>query len=686
MQVLFLHSDRVIHALSWTLIHSLWQGLFAAILAAVVIIATRKTVASLRYNLLLAITGLFVVSAIVTFCLQINGDASEPVKLAEIKWANDDSFTQLYSSTTVTNKAGILNSIAAYCDRNASLFVMVWVTIFFLHCIKLLNGFGTIRRFRRQDLYYPGADWRSCFQRLCSLVGIYRPVTLAESALVKVPVAIGFLKPIILIPVGMLSQLPADQVETILLHELAHIRRQDYLVNILQRMVEAVFFFNPAILWISSVLRREREACCDDIVIANTAQRGSYLEALVSFQEYTLANAGHAMAIGNNRNFLLNRVKRMITRENQKLNSMEKLCLTVGLMSIMAFTFVPAKHAENKIKEPIMPSATKAVPAAIVPEKKVIVAVSTAKQQKPVSMVKTTVAPADTVPSKKENKKEDYQELSFPSMSSNVNDDGKTRTESVSLTDQKGKKYSYTKQNDKITSFTIDGKKIPESQYGDYTDLFGQIDRAMAERRMMNQKMREMRRLEVARRSDELRTRTAERRMMSDYDRTQKQLMLEQRELMQRNQRLQGKTQNEIRRIIEDHQQNERRNQRQSEQKQRELLRRIERIRQRQAVPMINGREVSSAKELRHMNTDLVFDGKPEIYFQKDQQLFKTKSAASLKPLKKVLHVESVKSATLFRDGQKMYPATEGQKLIFRSSKPLFPKSGVVAKKPVVVI
>ena len=112
--------------------------------------------------------------------------------------------------------------------------------------------------------------------------------SLLESAIVKVPVVIGLLKPVILLPLGLLSNLPPDQVEAVLLHELAHIRRKDYLVNLLQSFAEVVFFFNPALLWISSLMREERENCCDDVAISHIKNKKQFIHALVAFQEYAM--------------------------------------------------------------------------------------------------------------------------------------------------------------------------------------------------------------------------------------------------------------------------------------------------------------------------------------------------------------------------------------------------------------
>src|SRR5258706_667642 len=104
---------------------------------------------------------------------------------------------------------------------------------------------------------------------------------------------IGWLRPAILTPVGMLAGLPVAQIEAILLHELAHIRRLDYLVNLAQGCVEAVMFYHPAVWWISSVIRAERENCCDDIVVDYTGDAREYAAALATL-EYRRSAAGSA--------------------------------------------------------------------------------------------------------------------------------------------------------------------------------------------------------------------------------------------------------------------------------------------------------------------------------------------------------------------------------------------------------
>src|SRR5476651_2673010 len=155
-----------------------------------------------------------------------------------------------------------------------------------------------------------------------------------ESGIAKVPMVIGHLKPVILIPIGLINSLSSDEVEAILIHELAHIQRRDYLVNILQSFMEIVFFFNPAVLWISKLIKAERENCCDDIAVTQTSSKVNYISALVSCQEYQLNVPAYSMALAGNKNSLVDRVKRIISSRNQSLNVVEKALLTICLVAV----------------------------------------------------------------------------------------------------------------------------------------------------------------------------------------------------------------------------------------------------------------------------------------------------------------------------------------------------------------
>jgi uncharacterized protein (TIGR03435 family) len=128
------------------------------------------------------------------------------------------------------------------------------------------------------------AEWQRILDQLKSRISVSRPVRLLVSGLLEAPATMGWLHPIVLVPVGALTGLPPAQIKALLLHELAHVRRYDYLVHILQNAVDAIFFYHPAVWWVSGHMRAERELCCDDIAVSITGDAVDYARALAEFE------------------------------------------------------------------------------------------------------------------------------------------------------------------------------------------------------------------------------------------------------------------------------------------------------------------------------------------------------------------------------------------------------------------
>src|SRR5207244_9004560 len=131
--------------------------------------------------------------------------------------------------------------------------------------------------------------WQERLRGLANRLRLMRPVILLESCLAEVPSVVGLWRPVILMPLGVLASLPAEQVEAILLHELAHIRRWDYLVNLAQTAVEGLLFYHPAVWWVSAAVRAERENCCDDVVVEMACDRHGYAAALATLEKIRCA-------------------------------------------------------------------------------------------------------------------------------------------------------------------------------------------------------------------------------------------------------------------------------------------------------------------------------------------------------------------------------------------------------------
>ncbi|HEV9038601.1 MAG TPA: M56 family metallopeptidase [Puia sp.] len=344
--------DTIIRALCWTLLHSLWQGLLFAGVAGVVLVVTRKSHAALRYNLLCGGLLLFLVVSGYTFYRELGMSVvvetgrvtvDAGVKGGHGVTAAPDAGATFVSRSGVT--AGI-DALVGYFNTHAALVVLIWGIVFLARWVQLLSGWVYAQRIRHYKNQPAPEEWQQRLGRLLEKLGIARPVSLLESALVKVPVVVGMLKPVILVPMGMLVHLSADQVESILLHELAHIRRKDYLFNFIQHVIDTMFFFNPALRWISSLIRAERENCCDDIAIRETGSRRRLIEALVSFHEYG-QTTGCALGFAAKENQVVRRVKRIVEKTNHSLNAGERIVLMGGIM-VLSAAFVTIHNSRTE--------------------------------------------------------------------------------------------------------------------------------------------------------------------------------------------------------------------------------------------------------------------------------------------------------------------------------------------------
>lgn len=338
----FLMNDSLITAVSWTLIHSLWLGLAAAILAGMILFLTQKSTSAIRYNLLAGLSVAFLTAVGFIFYLefepQSSGLQTELTATGKLQTASLVSS----SATVVQEEPDTPFSItAAFINKSGSWIVFSWLVVFVFKCIRMTGDLRRVYRTRNYQTIAAPDMWKKRVAELQAALRIKRPVQLLESKLVAIPSVTGFFKPVILVPVGLLNNIPPDQVEAILLHELAHIRRSDYAVNLIQTFLEILFFFNPGVLWISSLLRDERENCCDDLAISVTNNKKGFVNALISFQEYNLHTQRFALQFSDQKMKLADRAKRILFNSNKMLSKREKYFLSAcAAFSVILFLVV----------------------------------------------------------------------------------------------------------------------------------------------------------------------------------------------------------------------------------------------------------------------------------------------------------------------------------------------------------
>ncbi|MGZ3999378.1 MAG: M56 family metallopeptidase [Mucilaginibacter sp.] len=356
-------AQHFIQAFSWMLIHSLWQGLLLAVFTALILMLTKRTKATVRYNLVFLQFALFLLACGITFIYEWNRSPYQSTVPGLVHATVTDS--GLLPGLNIAGIRAFANTCMGYFSANAPMIVLLWFVVFLFRAVKMMGSLVYIHRAKNHLVYQPSDEWRAKVDLLCQKLQLKKAVQLLESGYVKMPMVIGHLKPVILVPVGLLSGLPAGQVEAVLLHELAHIRRNDYVVNFMQTIAETVFFFNPGLLWISSLLRDERENCCDDIALEQTKNKREFIEALINFKEHSLYGAKYEVAFPGKKNHLLNRVSRILNNKNKTLAPAEKAFFLAGVIALSAMVTTAAiaevHSAVNKHRK-AMPIAAASAP------------------------------------------------------------------------------------------------------------------------------------------------------------------------------------------------------------------------------------------------------------------------------------------------------------------------------------
>ena len=304
-------------AVGWALLHSLWQGAAVALMLAALMAATRNSL--IRYwsscaalLLMLAVFGVTLNRLAPTI-----GGGTGLVKLPPVPRVD-------LALPLSIGDAPSLDALLPWL----SLLWIGGVSVFYL---RHLAGWASVGRLRRRGVCAVSIEWQARLDGLLAKLQVPRPVRLMESCFVDAPIVLGHFRPVILVPLGLLAGLPSGQLEAILLHELAHIRRHDYLVNLIQRLVEGLFFYHPAVWWISYVIRSEREHCCDDIAVAMSGDAHAYASALAEL-EANRQSAARELALAATGGNVVKRIERLLYPKAAASRSWAPFALTLALI------------------------------------------------------------------------------------------------------------------------------------------------------------------------------------------------------------------------------------------------------------------------------------------------------------------------------------------------------------------
>ena len=346
-------------ALGWTLVHALWQGV-AILFVFSILYQFYKQNSTLRYWLGIGALGVQVMASIITF-----GWIFEP-NATDIITANLSTNLSVLNGSTASQTAQNIeiswfDKAQFFLNTHLDLLVNSWALGIIFLTLKLMGGFIYVQNLKSKRTYFLDNATEKIFKNLLKKDQIAQHVYLFESALAKTPMTIGYFEAVILLPMGLATGLSVKELEAVLAHELAHIRRADYLVNILQTLVEIIFFFHPAIWYISAKIRDERENCCDDLAMEMVGDKIHLAKALTNVELFRQRES-LAMAFGGNQQNLLSRVQRILGVNSSKTTTYEGFfaVILIVLASIF-YVNIEKVNAQEPIppKRPMPPIAPK---------------------------------------------------------------------------------------------------------------------------------------------------------------------------------------------------------------------------------------------------------------------------------------------------------------------------------------
>src|SRR5262249_55277509 len=290
--------------------------------------ALRKGTAQARYAAACIALVLLLALPLVTFCALLSTAdemavrAPSAIESVEVPQQTDSSAYSLernaslvpdVSTSTPQGPTTLATLVSWARSRFASLLPWI-ISIWLLGVLGLsgrfIGGLVVAERLKRAESGRVTPEWQARFSEIAARLLVARPVRLCQSALVQVPTVIGWLRPVVLLPASALTGLSREQLEALLAHELAHIRRHDYLVNILQTAAETLLFYHPAVWWVSGQARIERENCCDDLAVRACGDVLIYARALTQLE--VIRNSNPQMAMAASGGSLIRRIERLV--------------------------------------------------------------------------------------------------------------------------------------------------------------------------------------------------------------------------------------------------------------------------------------------------------------------------------------------------------------------------------------
>jgi beta-lactamase regulating signal transducer with metallopeptidase domain len=342
--------ETIIEAMGWTLFHSLWQGAILTILLTGILYILKNSQAQIRYVISFLTLVILLIWAGITFYSAFHyarekqelkkSLITDPAQIIEIMHGKLQQ-TNVSETTQSSQTQFKWIRFRAFMQRNFPVVFILWLTGVFFFLFRMAGGMLFLQNLRRRHTLPTDNYWINKIEEMKNRLGINRTIKTLQSAFAKVPMILGYIKPVLLIPVGFFTGLNKEEMEAVIAHELAHIRRHDMFLNVIQSVIEILFFFHPAVWLISKNIRDEREHCCDELAIEITGNRIAYVKALALSQELIMSRQSqYALSFSSGKSSLLKRVKRIKNHKIMKNKVTEGfLAASLIFISVVLLSF-----------------------------------------------------------------------------------------------------------------------------------------------------------------------------------------------------------------------------------------------------------------------------------------------------------------------------------------------------------
>lgn len=317
-------------ALGWTIAASIWQSALLWLFYQVICSVHRNIFPARKHF----IASLLLLGSFGWFSITLANKYSEAIKLNDYLsgLAANTNIATSYSTDILFSYNGLRDFANQYLPYISAAYLIVLLLL----SVKLINAYLYSKQLKTKGLLQIDEHWIDLVNKYARRIGIVKKVQIHLSQYISVPATLNFFKPVILLPLAAFNHLSPQQVESIILHELAHIKRNDYLINIIASVIETILFFNPFVHLLGKSLKKEREHCCDDFVLQHRFDPHSYASALLSLEQLRVGIQPLAIAAtGKNSHQLLGRIKRIMNVGTTNFNYGQKLLALVLMAFIM---------------------------------------------------------------------------------------------------------------------------------------------------------------------------------------------------------------------------------------------------------------------------------------------------------------------------------------------------------------